>query len=115
MKNYRLNSMSRRILFSSMFLTSFCVGIPLPTFAEVNGGMEIYQNATVGGIVVDANGEPVIGANVMVKGTNNGTITDIDGKFTLSNAKGVLVVSFIGYKTQEIQINGNEKNLNIVL
>lgn len=115
MKNYRLNSMSRRILFSSMFLTSFCVGIPLPTFAEVNGCMEIYQNATVGGIVVDANGEPVIGANVMVKGTNNGTITDIDGKFTLSNAKGVLVVSFIGYKTQEIQINGNEKNLNIVL
>lgn len=98
-----------------MFLTSFCVGIPLPTFAEVNGGMEIYQNATVGGIVVDANGEPVIGANVMVKGTNNGTITDIDGKFTLSNAKGVLVVSFIGYKTQEIQINGNERNLNIVL
>ena len=115
MKNYRLNSMSRRILFSSMFLTSFCVGIPLPTFAEVNGGMEIYQNATVGGIVVDANGEPVIGANVMVKGTNNGTITDIDGKFTLSNAKGVLVVSFIGYKTQEIQIKGNERNLNIVL
>ena len=115
MKNYRLNSRSRKILFSSMFLTSFCVGIPLPTFAEVNGGMEIYQNATVGGIVVDANGEPVIGANVMVKGTNNGTITDIDGKFTLSNAKGVLVVSFIGYKTQEIQINGNEKNLNIVL
>ena len=115
MKNYRLNSRSRKILFSSMFLTSFCVGIPLPTFAEVNGGMEIYQNATVGGIVVDANGEPVIGANVMVKGTNNGTITDIDGKFTLSNAKGVLVVSFIGYKTQEIQINGNERNLNIVL
>lgn len=115
MKNYRLNSRSRKILFSSMFLTSFCVGIPLPTLAEVNGGMEIYQNATVGGIVVDANGEPVIGANVMVKGTNNGTITDIDGKFTLSNAKGVLVVSFIGYKTQEIQINGNEKNLNIVL
>lgn len=115
MKNYRLNSMSRRILFSSMFLTSFCVGIPLPTFAEVNGGMEIYQNATVGGIVVDANGEPVIGANVMVKGINNGTITDIDGKFTLSNAKGVLVISFIGYKTQEIQINGNERNLNIVL
>lgn len=98
-----------------MFLTSFCIGIPLPTFAEVNDGMEIFQNASVSGIVVDSNGEPVIGANVMVKGTNNGTITDIDGKFTLNNANGVLVVSFIGYKTQEIQINGNEKNLNIVL
>lgn len=115
MKNYHLNSKSRKILFSSMFLTSFCIGIPLPTFAEVNDGMEIFQNASVSGIVVDSNGEPVIGANVMVKGTNNGTITDIDGKFTLNNANGVLVVSFIGYKTQEIQINGNEKNLNIVL
>lgn len=115
MKNYHLNSKSRKILFSSMFLTSFCIGIPLPTFAEVNDGMEIFQNASVSGIVVDSNGDPVIGANVMVKGTNNGTITDIDGKFTLNNANGVLVVSFIGYKTQEIQINGNEKNLNIVL
>lgn len=98
-----------------MFLTSFCIGIPLPMSAEVNSGMEIYQSASVSGTVVDTNGEPVIGANVMVKGTNNGTITDIDGKFTLGNAKGTLVVSFIGYKTQEVQINGNEKNLNIVL
>lgn len=115
MKNYLLNSNSRKILFSSMFLTSFCIGVPLPAFAKVNSDMAVYQNASVSGTVVDVNGEPVIGANVMVKGTNNGTITDIDGKFTLDNAKGTLVVSFIGYKTQEIQINGNEKNLNIVL
>lgn len=98
-----------------MLLTSFCLGVPLPTFAEVYGSMEVSQSVSVTGLVVDANGEPVIGANVMVKGTNNGTITDIDGKFTLNNAKGTLVVSFIGYKTQEVQINGNEKNLNIVL
>ena len=71
MKNYRLNSKPRRILFSSMFLTSFCIGIPLPMSAEVNSGMEIYQSASVSGTVVDTNGEPVIGANVMVKGTNN--------------------------------------------
>lgn len=115
MKNYRLNLKSRKILFSSMLLTSFCLGVPLPTFAEVYGSMEVSQSVSVTGLVVDANGEPVIGANVMVKGTNNGTITDIDGKFTLNNAKGTLVVSFIGYKTQEVQINGNEKNLNIVL
>lgn len=115
MKNYRLNLKSRKILFSSMLLTSFCLGVPLPTFAEVYGSMEVSQSVSVTGLVIDANGEPVIGANVMVKGTNNGTITDIDGKFTLNNAKGTLVVSFIGYKTQEVQINGNEKNLNIVL
>lgn len=115
MKNYLLNSNSRKILFSSMFLTSFCIGVPLTAFAKVNSDMAVYQNASVSGTVVDVNGEPVIGANVMVKGTNNGTITDIDGKFTLDNAKGTLVVSFIGYKTQEIQINDNGRNLNIVL
>lgn len=51
----------------------------------------------------------------MVKGTSNGCITDIDGNFTLGNAKGTLVISFIGYKTQEIVVKGNETNLKIVL
>lgn len=59
---------------------------------------------------MDANGEPIIGASVLVKGTTNGTITDFDGNFTLNNAsKGILVVSYIGYKTQEVPVN--EKNL----
>ena len=64
---------------------------------------------------MDATGEPIIGANIMVKGTTNGCITDIDGNFSLSNAKGTLVVSFIGYKSQEIAVKGNETNLKVVL
>ena len=47
------------------------------------------QAGTVKGTVVDATGEPIIGANIMVKGTTNGCITDIDGNFSLSNAKGL--------------------------
>ena len=65
---------------------------------------------TVTGTVNDNFG-PVIGASVFVKGTNNGCITDLDGNFTLSNvpSKAVLVVSFIGYQTQEIPVNNQKK------
>lgn len=67
------------------------------------------------GTVVDAVGVPVIGANVMVKGTTNGTITDIDGKFMLEVAKdAILQVSYIGYTNQEIPV-GNQSVLKIAL
>ena len=67
------------------------------------------------GTVVDAAGVPVIGANVMVKGTTNGTITDIDGKFMLEVAKdAILQVSYIGYTNQEIPV-GNQSILKIAL
>lgn len=75
----------------------------------------VRQNVAVRGTVKDANGEPIIGASVVVKGTTNGTITDFDGNFTLdASAKGTLVVSYIGYKTQEVVING-QRSLNITL
>lgn len=61
------------------------------------------QQITVKGHVKDTAGEPVIGANVLVKGTTQGVITDIDGNFTLSARTGdVIVVSFVGYQTQEL-------------
>ena len=61
------------------------------------------QNRTVKGTVTDVQGEPIIGANVLVKNTTNGTITDFDGNFTLNANKGdIVVISFIGYKTQEL-------------
>ncbi len=67
------------------------------------------------GTVLDATGMPVIGANVMVKGTTNGTITDIDGKFSLEVSKdATLVVSYIGFSNQEIKV-GNQTNLSIAL
>ena len=59
----------------------------------------------VSGTVLDATGEPIIGASVVEKGTTNGTVTDMDGKFTLtvSSAKAELEVSYIGYKTQTLK------------
>lgn len=73
------------------------------------------QSKRVKGTVVDKNGEPIIGANVVVKGTTNGTITDIDGKFSLEVSDGALLdVSYIGYLNQEIKV-GNQKQLAISL
>lgn len=83
-------------------------------YADVPVVQEVKQAKTIKGKVVDNSGEPVIGANVTVKGTTNGTITDFDGNFTLNNANGTLVVSFIGYSTQEVKI-GNQTSFNIVL
>lgn len=75
----------------------------------------IAQSNTVKGTVKDSFGEAVIGANVTEVGTSNGTITDIDGNFSLNvSSKGQLRVSFIGYQSQTLDIAG-QKNLNITL
>lgn len=68
------------------------------------------------GVVKDANGEPIIGASVVELGTNNGTITGIDGDFALNvGVVGELVVSYIGYQTQKIKIKAGERNISVVL
>lgn len=73
------------------------------------------QQITVQGVVKDQTGETVIGASVMEKGTTNGTITGIDGDFSLNmSPNGTLVISFVGYKTQEVQVKG-QKQLQVVL
>lgn len=74
------------------------------------------QSGTVTGTVKDKSGEAVIGATVSVKGTNTGVITDIDGKYTLSNvaSDAILVISYIGMKTQEIQVN-NRPEISVVM
>ena len=67
------------------------------------------QQISVRGIVKDQMGEPVIGANVLVKGTSNGVITDIDGKFALSAGKNdILIISFVGFMSQEIPVTGKD-------
>ena len=73
------------------------------------------QNGACTGIVKDGTGETVIGASVVVKGTTNGTITGIDGDFSIPNVnKGdILQISFVGYVTQEVKWNGTP--LNIIL
>lgn len=75
----------------------------------------LSQNITVKGVVKDGAGESVIGASVLQKGTTNGTITDFEGGFTLNlPSKAVIVVSFVGYKTQEISVAG-KTDLTITL
>lgn len=75
-----------------------------------------FAQNQIKGHVADATGEPIIGANVTVKGTTTGTITDIDGNFTLEvgSTDGTLVVSFIGYKSVEAKMNGTVP-INVVL
>ncbi|MDR3261435.1 MAG: TonB-dependent receptor [Tannerella sp.] len=70
----------------------------------------------VTGTVTDVNGEPIIGANVVMKGTTNGTVTDIDGKFSLTIAPSddSMEISYIGYTTKEMTI-GNDTHFNIIL
>lgn len=68
----------------------------------------LAQGKIITGVILDKTGETVIGASVLVKGTTNGTITDVDGNFTLNNVQenAVLQVSFVGYKNQDIALKG---------
>ena len=73
-----------------------------------------FAQNQVRGVVTDPTGEPLIGVNVLEKGTTNGTVTDIDGKYTVNVPKGkTLVFSFIGFVTQEIKVNSNVVNVTL--
>ena len=111
-------------LYSKAFMKAACLlssmsAVPLMVEADtLNTAVEIVQQSmVVKGSVVDANGYPIIGANVMEKGTTNGTITDLDGNFSLNvSSKAVLVISYIGYKSQEVTVDkSNRKSLKISL
>lgn len=99
-----------------LFLMSSSTGM---AYAVSDFGMAdvqiTQQKGSCTGVVKDANGETVIGASVVVKGTTNGTITGMDGDFSLSNVKpgSIIQVSFVGYVTQEVKWTG--ASLNIVL
>lgn len=75
----------------------------------------VQNNHQISGRIVDSTGEPLIGVNILEKGTSNGTITDFDGKFTLNvSPNSTLVISYIGYKEQEVKVN-NQTSFNITL
>lgn len=94
----------RGIAISLMLFMAFL--IPLSALA---------QSIQLRGTVTDTTGEPVIGASVVEKGTTNGLITDLDGKFTLTiNPNATIVVSYVGYKTQEVAVKG-QKDIKVVL
>jgi len=77
--------------------------------------LQQQQKKQISGIVTDERGEPIIGANVVEKGTMNGVVTDIDGQFNISiGANSSLQVSYIGYMTKEVSI-GNQNNIRIAL
>jgi len=76
---------------------------------------EQQQQKQISGIVTDAYGEPIIGANVVIKGTTDGTITDVDGRYIIMTSPGaVLQISYIGYITQEVTV-GNKTTLDVQL
>ena len=82
-----------------------------------NKTLSTQQKArTINGIITDEKGEAIIGANVSVKGTTNGTITDVDGNFSLANISDndIIVISYIGYTPQEIRV-GKQTSLKVIL
>ena len=93
-----MNSLKKKVIFSTIFTIFFMLPF-----------MSVYaQKKTITGVVTEVNGDPIIGASVTEKGTNNATVTDLDGKFSLSvqnNAK-TIIFSYIGMKTQEVAITG---------
>ena len=112
-----LNAQFARRLFGTVFSSWQLLAVMLIVCMNVAVGFELYAQSntiTVKGKVM-ADGEPVIGATVLVKGVSTGTATDMDGNFTLNVAsKAVLVVSSIGYETQEVPVNGRTL-INVVL
>ncbi|WP_308759561.1 carboxypeptidase-like regulatory domain-containing protein, partial [uncultured Bacteroides sp.] len=108
--------MKGRLLFAVVLLLLF-LSVPLKGYSEEKALPDVVQQntVTVTGTVKDANGEPIIGANVMVIGSATGVITDLDGKFMLDVPIGSkLQISFIGYKEQVVPIKKGI-GLNIVL
>lgn len=107
--------MKQKVLSLSMLL--LLSGAVNKAFAapEAQGVNIVQQNGKCSGVVIDATGEPIIGASVLVKGTTTGTITDFDGNFTLDGVSrgATLVISYVGYKGKEVKWDGQA--LTVVL
>lgn len=104
-----------RGLFSAFLLSAFLIGSPQTMFAGTTGMQAVQQNGVVKGQVVDHNGEPIIGATIKVVGTDRGTVTNLDGKFTLEGVNtGKLNISYVGFGTKEVNFRAGE-TLNITL
>ena len=105
----------KRILFSTVMASALLAGSPHTVLADVNEVRTTMQVGTVKGQIVDANGEPVIGASVQVKGAGTGVISDIDGNFAVAaSSNATLIISYVGYKTQEVKLQG-KNSIKVVL
>lgn len=105
----------RKCTFVHMCFLAMAMLLCIPA-SGVKATPASQENLTVSGVVTSAADQlPLIGVSVQVKGTSNGSITDLDGNYSVSVASGqTLVFSYIGFKTQEIQIT-NQKTLNVVM
>ena len=120
-----MDTHGNRALFSRAMVkvaacTMLAAGLPLAMYAEAGNTeaavIAAQQTRTVSGQVVDSNGESIIGANIVEKGTANGAITDMDGKFSLKTApNATLVISYIGYKTIEMKASEVKAGQTITL
>ena len=108
------SNMLKGIIVSAICLAPLPISAATPPTAKAAATVAQDDGKTVGGTVLDENGEPVIGATVTVKGTNLVTVTDIDGRFELKVPNGsTLSVSYLGYTTAEVPATG--ENLTISL
>ena len=99
--------LKRAIWLKSLFLTACLLLATIPAFS---------QTKTVTGTVTDAAGDALIGVSILVQGSNNGVVTDLDGKYTLNNVpeNATLIISYIGMLTQEVKVNG-QSVVNVTL
>ena len=106
------NKLEYEVLGKKVFLREKAISIPLKT-SVLN---QTEQQNEISGIVVDKNGTPLPGASVLEKGTNNGTVTDFNGNFslTVSNENPILAVSYIGFTPIEIAADG-QSTINVIL
>jgi len=106
LKKFRFNLLT---FVAFLFLTG--MNLPLELTAQTNP-----SGVPITGVILDQKGEAIIGANVAVKGSDTGTVSDADGNFSLQvpNENSVLQISYLGYKTQEIRV-GNKRKIDVTL
>ena len=99
------DAMLRKISLCTCITLFSGLALPMPVMASSSVAVTQQSQKKISGLVLDATGAPIIGANVLEVGTTNGTITDVDGKFTLNVAAGAeLKISYIGYNDQVIKV-----------
>ena len=102
----------KKLISKSVLPIALCTALTCSPFVGVQHAMAsasvMQQTGAVNGLVVDSNGEAIIGASVKIVGTSNGAVTDLDGKFKIANVQrgATLEVSYIGYVTQKVKVTG---------
>ena len=125
MKQRLFRNASRKILFSLIGVSTILSIVPQKSIGKINVINGVLQKNAIKGRILDATGEPVIGATIKVKGTTNGALSDLNGYYTINAQVGdQLEISYIGYKTRTIKavqglnniiLQEDSKNLNEVV